>query len=90
MAVTKAVVKGRCNRWCDSIQDPKISMLSRQERGFPKLGGYHSEGPKTKDHSIVESIYGSPYFGKLPYGTKVRQASTWQLWGFPNCWLDLF
>ena len=31
--------------------------------GFLKLG----VGPNNKDHSILGSILGSPYFGKLPY-----------------------
>ena len=31
-------------------------------RGFPKLFG----GSHNKDHSILGSILGSPYFGKLP------------------------
>ena len=29
--------------------------------------GYHFGGPKNKDYSILGSILGSPYFGKLPY-----------------------
>ena len=35
--------------------------------GFPKTKGYHFEGPKNKDYSILGSILGSPYLGKLPY-----------------------
>ena len=31
--------------------------------GFPK-----SRGPTNKDYSILVSILGSPYFGKLPFG----------------------
>ena len=29
--------------------------------------GYHVGGPYNKDCSILGSILGSPYFGKLPY-----------------------
>ena len=29
--------------------------------------GYLLGGPNNKDYSILESILGSPYFGKLPY-----------------------
>ena len=28
--------------------------------------GYHFGGPHNKDYSILGSILGSPYFGKLP------------------------
>ena len=28
--------------------------------------GYHFAGPQNKDYSILGSISGSPYFGKLP------------------------
>ena len=34
--------------------------------GFPKLGVLVG-GPFTEDYSILESIFGSPYFGKLPH-----------------------
>ena len=34
--------------------------------GFPKLGVPFG-GPNNKDYSILGSILGSPYFGKLPY-----------------------
>ena len=37
----------------------------RRNRNFPKLG-YHFGGPFNKDYSILVSILGSPYFGKLP------------------------
>ena len=29
--------------------------------------GYHFRGPHIKDYSILGSILGSPYLGKLPY-----------------------
>ena len=34
--------------------------------GFPKIRGTLFEGPNNKDYSILGSILGSPYFGKLP------------------------
>ena len=34
--------------------------------GFPEIGGTLFGGPNNKDYSIVGSILGSPYFGKLP------------------------
>ena len=34
--------------------------------GFPKIRGTIL-GPNSKDSRIVGSIFGSPYFGKLPY-----------------------
>ena len=35
--------------------------------GFPKIGGTFFGGSHNKDYSILGSILGSPYFGKLPY-----------------------
>ena len=29
--------------------------------------GYHFGGPHNKDYSILESMLGSPYVGKIPY-----------------------
>ena len=36
---------------------------------FPKLG-VPFWGPNNKDYSILGSILGSPYFGKLPYNRR--------------------
>ena len=36
--------------------------------GVSKNYGYHLGGPSNMDSSILGSILGSPYFGKLPYG----------------------
>ena len=33
----------------------------------PKIRGPLFRGPHNKDYSILGSILGSPYFGKLPY-----------------------
>ena len=35
--------------------------------GVSQNYGYLFEGPHNKDYSILGSILGSPYFGKLPY-----------------------
>ena len=35
--------------------------------GVSQNYGYHFGGPHNKDYSILGSILGSPYFGKLPY-----------------------
>ena len=45
-----------------------VMLAARRHGGFPKLG-YHFGGPHNKDHSILGSILGSPYFGKLPHDT---------------------
>ena len=36
------------------------------EMGVSPIWGYHFEGPNNKDLSILGSMLGSPYFGKLP------------------------
>ena len=41
-------------------------VLSHAIWGFPKIRGTFFGGPYDKDHSILESILGSPNFGKLP------------------------
>ena len=35
--------------------------------GLPKIRGTTFGGPNNKDYSILGSLLGSPYFGKLPY-----------------------
>ena len=35
--------------------------------GVSQNYGYHFGGPYNKDYSILGSILGSPYCGKLPY-----------------------
>ena len=35
--------------------------------GVSQIWGYHFRGPHNKDYSILGSILGSPYIGKLPY-----------------------
>ena len=43
--------------------------------GFPKLG-YLTGGPHNKEYSILGSILGSPYFGKLPCDDNNNQKNT--------------
>ena len=38
--------------------------------GLPKILGTFFGGPHNKDYSILGSILGSPYFGKLPSSLK--------------------
>ena len=40
--------------------------------GFLKLG-YHFGGPHDKDYSILGSILGFSYFGKLPHGVRIAR-----------------
>ena len=35
--------------------------------GVSQTNGYHFGGPNNKDYSILGSMFGSPYLGKLPY-----------------------
>ena len=35
--------------------------------GVSQNWGYHFRGPNNQDYSVLGSILGSPYFGKLPY-----------------------
>ena len=39
--------------------------------GFPKLGVPFGS-PNSKDHSMLGSLLGSPYFGKLPFSDVAR------------------
>ena len=43
--------------------------------GFPKIWVYLLGVPFNKDSSILESIWGSPYLGKLPFGLLLSRAS---------------
>ena len=46
---------------------PRLFAQLRDIWEFPKIRGTFSEGPYNKDYSILGSILGSPYSGKLPY-----------------------
>ena len=37
--------------------------------GVSQNSGYHLRGPYNKDYSILGSILGSPYLGKVPYSS---------------------
>ena len=39
-----------------------------------QIRGTLFRGPYNKDYSILGSILGSPYFGKLPYHVKLQRA----------------
>ena len=43
-------------------------LSTRFKWGFPKIRGTILGGYYNKDYSILGSILGSPYFGKLPNG----------------------
>ena len=53
---------------------PRLFAQLRDIWEFPKIRGTFSGGPYNKDYSILGSILGSPYLGKLPY-IVVRLAS---------------
>ena len=48
---------------------PGVGMAG-DDMGVSPIWGYHFEGPNNKDFSILGSILGSPYFGKLPYSAR--------------------
>ena len=57
-------------------QDPKYTFMpdfSGFIWGFPKIRGTILGGPYNEDSSILGSILGSPYFGKLPYTYRAMQ-----------------
>ena len=43
------------------------TLAFRLHGGFPKIRGTFSGGPHIQDSSILGSILGSPYLGKLPH-----------------------
>ena len=45
----------------------KIMTFSIPYMGVSQNQGYLIGGPHSKDYSILGSIFGSPYFGKLAY-----------------------
>ena len=44
-----------------------LLILKNPSWGFPKIRGTILGGPNNKDYSILGSILGSTYFGKLPH-----------------------
>ena len=60
---------------CSELQDlhsPKLTWKSIW--GFPKIRGTFSRGHYNKDPSILGSILGSPYSGKLPYNMEIHMS----------------
>ena len=56
---------------------------------FPKIRGTLLGVPQNKDYSILGSILGSPYFGKLPYGySSPNHASDYQYGGPTLYYID--
>ena len=49
--------------------------------GFLKLGVSYWGGPHNKDYSILGSILGSPYLGKLPNGLESKGTLGFRVWG---------
>ena len=47
--------------------------------GFPKIRGTFFGGPHIKNYSILGSIFGSPYFGRLPNEATMIQKSYYLL-----------
>ena len=44
--------------------------------GYPKIRIGHFERPNNKDYSILGSMLGSLYFGKLPYTDNITKYSS--------------
>ena len=57
-----------CRSTLSSFQATLYSQpcLDKLNGGVPKISGTFFGGPKSKDYSLLRSILGSPYFGKLP------------------------
>ena len=53
-------------KWAPTLLATSGDPAKGRFRGFPKLGVPFG-GPNNKDHNILGSILGSPYFGKLPF-----------------------
>ena len=47
--------------------------------GFPKIMGNLCGGPRNKDYSILGSMLGFPYFGKVPYGLEGLEFGVFRL-----------
>ena len=64
-SLTSGSDRGLATQNLVAVKELKISY---NNMGFPKIRGTLFGGPNNKDHSILGSILGYPYFGKLPYG----------------------
>ena len=49
------------------VQVREVAASSHSVWGFPRIRGTLFGGPNNEDYSILGSILGSPYFGKLLY-----------------------
>ena len=62
---------------------PPTTHSKRTHVGFLTLGVPFG-GPNNKDYSILGSILGSPYFGKLPYNEETPLFTVYQEYGNLN------
>ena len=53
------------------LQGLKKENPMENDMGVSQIRGTLFRGPYNKDYSILASILGSPYFGKLPHGNSV-------------------
>ena len=53
-----------------------VCMSAMITKGFPKIRSTLLGGPYNKDYSLLGSILGSPYFGKLPQTQQGLRRST--------------
>ena len=61
-----------------------MSNHSPNKWGLPKIRGTVLGGPHNKDYSILGSILGSPYLGKLPNGVKFAFLTSVRSQGEPD------
>ena len=75
------------------LRAPEASKTAERERtyqssaqhvGVSQNQGYHFGGPYNKDYSILGSILGSPYFGKLPCRISDSEGRSVGMDGDPN------
>ena len=59
-------------RVCCNCRTPNLGLMIWE---FPKIRGTMLGSPYNKDYSILGSIMGSPYFGKLPCRAKAVKDS---------------
>ena len=76
-------------KFCRTSNPPSIEItIVGAIWGFPKIRGTLFGGPYNKGYSILGSILGSPYFGKLPYAARVPPSVVAGLFGLVGlaCW----
>ena len=57
------------------LYEPQSKLLKGGYMGVSQNCGYLFGGPHNKDYSILGSIVGCPYFGKLPYRGLYRRTT---------------